>query len=179
MPDLRYPCSWVPAPVCTLLNFWNIKLSARKHFEGQRKTIYCLQKIIFCKNDYNSAENTKSFATSNFNSSANSGLLMTNNGALELWHQGEFVFCHLAGGRNNHKKWLFVEGKQTVEPDTWIDVQIFSRGWQESDKTQKSTITVSFYVLRYSEHATKFCWLQTIKTVSSAIFLHPAFNQAM
>ena len=42
-------------------------------------------------------------ARSNFNSSANFDLLMTNNGVLEPWHQGEFVLGLLAGGRENCK----------------------------------------------------------------------------
>ena len=29
--------------------------------------------------------------------------LMTNDGALESSYQGEFVFCHLAGGKNNEQ----------------------------------------------------------------------------
>ena len=49
------------------------------------------------------AENTKFWVRSNFNSFANFGPLMTNDGALELWHQGEFIFGLLAGGRDNYK----------------------------------------------------------------------------
>ena len=39
---------------------------------------------------------------------------MTNDGALELWHQGEFVFGYLAGDRNNYKNKLSVQGNQTI-----------------------------------------------------------------
>ena len=39
---------------------------------------------------------------------------MKNDGALESSHQGEFVFCHLVGDRDNCKKKIFVEGKQTI-----------------------------------------------------------------
>ena len=68
----------------------------------------------FCKNDYNSAENTEFLAKSNFNSSAIFCPLTRNDGALESWHQGEFVFGHLAGDRNNYKNNNLVQGKQTV-----------------------------------------------------------------
>ena len=39
---------------------------------------------------------------------------MTNDGALELSHQGEFVLGPLAGGRHNYKNNNVVQGKQTV-----------------------------------------------------------------
>ena len=38
------------------------------------------------------------------NSFANFGALMTNDGAVESSHQGEIVFAHLTGGRDNYKK---------------------------------------------------------------------------
>ena len=53
---------------------------------------------------YNSAGNTVFYARSNFNSFANFGPSMTNDGELESLHQGEVVFAHLAGGRDNYKK---------------------------------------------------------------------------
>ena len=82
-----------------------------------KKKINTISKIFkFCKNDYNSAVNTHFRSWSNFNIFANFGLLRTNDGAFESSHQGGFVFCHLAGGRNNYKKLLFVEDKQTVPP---------------------------------------------------------------
>ena len=40
---------------------------------------------------------------------------MANDGALKSSHQGKVIFAHLAGGRNNYKKYIFVEGKQTVQ----------------------------------------------------------------
>ena len=42
-----------------------------------------LKKLIFCENDYNSAENTYLQARSNFNSFANFSPLMKNDGVLE------------------------------------------------------------------------------------------------
>ena len=63
---------------------------------------------------YNSAKNTEFLARSVFNSSANFGPLMTNDGALKPWHQGEFVFGYLAGDRNNYNNKLLLQGKQTV-----------------------------------------------------------------
>ena len=50
-------------------------------------------------------------AKSIFNSSVNFGPLMTNDGALESWHHGEFVVGYLAGGRNNYKNNNLVQGK--------------------------------------------------------------------
>ena len=47
----------------------------------------------FRENDNNSAENTKFLAKSNFDSSANFDLLMTSDGALDSWQQGEFVWA--------------------------------------------------------------------------------------
>ena len=64
---------------------------------------------------YNSAENTEFWASSNVNSFANFGPLMTNDGELESRHQGEFVFGCLAGGRNNYKNNNLVQGKQTMQ----------------------------------------------------------------
>ena len=61
------------------------------------------------------ARNTEFLAKSNFDSFANFGPLMTNNGALELWNQGELMFGYLAGGRNNDKINNLVQGKQAVE----------------------------------------------------------------
>ena len=50
---------------------------------------------------------------------------MTNDGALESWHQGEFVLGLLAGGRHNYKKNNLVQGKQTVDlsnvTDKYVD----------------------------------------------------------
>ena len=59
------------------------------------------QKNQFSQKNYNLAKNTKFFAKSIFSSSANVGLLMTNEGALKLWlwHQKEFGFGYLSGGR--------------------------------------------------------------------------------
>ena len=48
------------------------------------------------------------------NSSTKFGLSMTNDGALESWHKGGFYFDYLAGGKNNYKNKLSVQGKQTV-----------------------------------------------------------------
>ena len=55
---------------------------------------------------------------SNFNSLANFSSLMTSDGALESSHQREFVFCHLAGGRNKCKKIIICWG-QTDSSDIW------------------------------------------------------------
>ena len=68
----------------------------------------------FCENDYNSTGNSHFWAWSNFNIFANFGLLMTNNGALALSHQGKFVFCHLTWGRHNHRNINLAQNKQTV-----------------------------------------------------------------
>ena len=58
-------------------------------------------------------KNTKILAKSNFNSSANVGPLMTNDGALESWHQEGLAFCHLAGGRRKYEKTLHMCWEQT------------------------------------------------------------------
>ena len=88
---------------------------------GKEKNKYCPKKNDFCKNDYNSAENTKFLSKSNFNSSTNVGPLMANDGALESWHQGEFVLGLLTGDRLNYKNNNLVQGKQTVR-HTYIDM---------------------------------------------------------
>ena len=68
---------------------------------GEKNTVSIF--FNFCKNDYNSAEDTKFWSMSNFNSSTNFDPLTTNDGALESWHQGEFVLGLLAGSRHNYK----------------------------------------------------------------------------
>ena len=81
------------------------KKSVRKPHDGAKKVNkYYLKKIIFCENDYNLAVNAHFWAWSNFNGFANFGSLITNDGSLELSHQGKFVFCHLAGDRNKYKQ---------------------------------------------------------------------------
>ena len=78
--------------VCYQCSPW--KSWARKHREGWKNVINAVSNIFdFRKNDYNLAENTKFLAKSNFNNSANVGPLTKNDGALESWHQGEFVFA--------------------------------------------------------------------------------------
>ena len=61
------------------------------------------------------AVNTHFWAWPNFNSFANFVPSMTNDGALESSHQGEFVLGLLAGGRHNYKTNYLVQGKQTVD----------------------------------------------------------------
>ena len=39
---------------------------------------------------------------------------MTNDGALESSHNGEFAVCHLAGGRNKYKKYVSRANRQYV-----------------------------------------------------------------
>ena len=59
------------------------KIFNKKALQGEK--INTVSKIVnFCKNNYNSAENTKFWARSNFNSFANVGPSMKNDGALEL-----------------------------------------------------------------------------------------------
>ena len=89
-----------------------IKTFHQKNFSRGKGTIHIAREIFnFCDNHYNSAEITVFLAKSNFNSSAIFGSLMTNNGVLERWHQGEFVFGHVAGDRNTYKNKLLVQGK--------------------------------------------------------------------
>ena len=96
-PDLFYP-------VHTLSQSWVKKVSLRKLFEGRRNNSYTARIFFnFRKSYYNLVVNTHFWVWSNFNSFASVGSLMTNDGALELSHQGEFAFCHLAGGRNKYK----------------------------------------------------------------------------
>ena len=63
----------------------------------------------------NSAENTGFLARSNFNSSANVGPSMTNDGALESWQQGVFILGILGCLRGTQKNKLLVQSKQTVQ----------------------------------------------------------------
>ena len=91
------------SPVGTLANCWEKEISKKALLET--KKLYSVIKFFdFCKNNYILAINTHFWAWSNFNSFANFGSLMTNDGALESSHQGDFDFCHLAGGRNKFKK---------------------------------------------------------------------------
>ena len=60
------------------------------------------------------AKNTEFLARSIFSSFGKYGTLMTNDGALESWHQGKFVFGHLAVFREITKNINLVQGKQTV-----------------------------------------------------------------
>ena len=81
-------------PVGTLPNCWKKKKSTRKLHKEQSTNSYTISKIFnFCKNNYNLVVNTHSWAWSNLNIFASFGSLRTNDGALELSHQGdEFVF---------------------------------------------------------------------------------------
>ena len=80
-----------------------------------KKKINTVSKIFnFRENDYNLAKNTKFLAKSNFNSSANFDLVMTNDGTMESLDQEEFVFGFLAGFRRTYKNKLLVQDKQTV-----------------------------------------------------------------
>ena len=87
-----------------------------KALRGANKKYY-LNFFNFCKNDYNSAKDTEFLAKSDFNinSSANFGPSMTNYGALESWHQMEFVLDLLVGFRWAYKNKLLDQGKQTVQ----------------------------------------------------------------
>ena len=76
--------------------------------------MYCLKSFNYRKNDYNLAVNTNFWARSNFNSFANFDPLITSDGALKSWDQGEFIFGILAGGRNNYKNKVLVQNNQTV-----------------------------------------------------------------
>ena len=58
----------------------------------------------FRENDYNSARNTEFLVRLIFPSSAKFGLLMTNDGVLKLWHNGEIVFGHLSGVMGAYKE---------------------------------------------------------------------------
>ena len=90
----------------------NGTLPISREKESPRKLFKSVEKIntvsifsIFAKMTmYNSSGNTDFYAGSNFDSFANFGPLMTNNGALELSHLGEIVFDHLAGGRDKCKQ---------------------------------------------------------------------------
>ena len=84
-----------------LLNFCD-KKSVRKLFEveGQKKYTYCLKIFNFRKNNYNLAENTKFLAWPIFNSSVDSGLLMSN---VARWNRGTkgswfLAICQFSGG---------------------------------------------------------------------------------
>ena len=54
---------------------------------------------------------------------------MTNDGALESWHPGQFVLGHLAGGRDNYKNTLLVQGKQTVRTYVQLDFRSMHLRW--------------------------------------------------
>ena len=98
--------------------YWTsgIKGIIKKPSQVAKKKINTVSKIFnFRENDYNLAKNTKFLAKSNFNSSANFYLLMTNDAVLESWHQGEFVLGLPAGFRGTYKNKLLVQSKQTVE----------------------------------------------------------------
>ena len=82
---------------------------ARKLVEGLS------QKNDFRKSNYNSAESTEFLPRSILSSSVNFGPLMTNEDALESWHQGELFFGHLAGVRGAYKNKLAVHGKRALE----------------------------------------------------------------
>ena len=77
--------------------------------------------LMFAKQYYNLSRNTKILAKLNFNSFANFGQSMTNNGALESWHQGEFMFGCLSmyQGAKHYKNNNLVQGKQTVDKSTY------------------------------------------------------------
>ena len=73
-----------PQWVRTLPQPWDKKVSLRKLFDGRRINSYTArERFNVCQNDYHLAENVDFLARSNFNSSANFGQLMTNDGALE------------------------------------------------------------------------------------------------
>ena len=116
----REDSSWpeFSIPVGMLLNFWGIKFSARKLFEGGRKKKKNTVSKIFnvYENDYNLTGNTEFLARSIFNSSANFGPLVTNGGALESWHQGRVCFWPSGRGQEQLQNILCknVEGKQTA-----------------------------------------------------------------
>ena len=85
---------------------------SKKSLQGAKKKINSVSKIFdFCKKYYNSAGTSHFWAWSNFNSFANFGPLKTNDGVLKLSDQGRVIFAHLAGGRNNYKNQLLVQGK--------------------------------------------------------------------
>ena len=97
------------------------KKMSKKTFRGTKKQINTILKVfIFCGHDYNSAVNTLCWAWSNFNSFVNFVWLMTNDDALKLSHQGEFVLCLLAGDRHTYKNNNLLQGKQTVS-GFWSD----------------------------------------------------------
>ena len=94
--------------------------------QGRRNNSYnVIEFFIFCKNDYDEPENTEFLVRSIFSSSANFSPLMTNNGMLELCHQGEFAFGHLAGGR----WWAFLLQRspliQNTTPTQNLDIPTF------------------------------------------------------
>ena len=60
-----------------------LKKMSMKAPRGADKKNAVTKVFDFCKNDHNLAKNTEFLAKSNFNSSANFGPLMTNDGALE------------------------------------------------------------------------------------------------
>ena len=79
---MRRPQTIGVVPQCGRCQTPGKKESPRKLFEGRSKNTV-LNFFDFSKHDYNSAENTEFWARSNFNSFANLGLLMANDGALE------------------------------------------------------------------------------------------------
>ena len=92
------------------------KQFTEKLFEGRRNNSWTEIEIFdFHENDYNLASNTHFWARSKFNNFVNLQSLMANDGWLKSSDQAEVIFGYLAGGRDNHKKKLWVEGKQTVD----------------------------------------------------------------
>ena len=101
-----FPISW---EILTLMDFPVLRKS------------YIFRKVIFCKNAHKSGNNTKYLARSIFSSLVNDDLLATNDDAVESWHQGEFVFKHIAESK---------EQSSTVEielecPFNWSPVDAF------------------------------------------------------
>ena len=101
-------------PVETQPNYWEKEIT-KKAPRGAKKLSKIYPNFNFCENDYNSAVNIFFWAWSNFNSMANFDPLMANDGALKPWGHYESVFDLLAGGRDNYKSKILVQGKQTVQ----------------------------------------------------------------
>ena len=75
---------------------------SKKALQGVKTKINTVLKIFdFRENDYDLAGNSNIWGWSNFNSFANFGPLMTNNGALESSHQGEIDVAIWQGAETN------------------------------------------------------------------------------
>ena len=101
--------------------------------------------------------NSHFWAWSKFNSFANFDPLMANNGSLKLLDQAEYVVGLLAGGRDNCKNKVLVQGKQTVHSTymTWFL-------WKQCQWT-RSIVSISLVFLRV-----KFGSLRFLKSVWSS-----------